>query len=957
MSDHHTFSVRFLLLGNKGTGKSSLKTRFICKSYPASVCSDFVVVKEELEDAPLRSGNEISSGHTPSSRSVTVNVDCRIQEYPAVEDERNQSLDKSIFDSQCFFVLFDVRDPSSLKEVSSWVAHVRQSTSQSMPGSPSRYLAVVATCSDTDSANRKVSFEEGKRVADLLDLEYYEVSAKDDVNVQDIFHTFIKRVLLASAPVVPVSPCLMSGWVKGPNKWFPFWSQQFWLTLSYTSTYLPTVAGPAASSHKTGVSPTSSVNLTLNFYASDKPDAYISRAIPISDVCRIVQDAFHDRLFSIITPRETLVCEAEDQDARNAWIRALEFTLPFESISVFPNEIDEPRGRFGFVRRAKIQARRWPKFVAKPEKTLDVALKCLKLEPLHSALHLKGEFVCGAMDYTFESRIAKFQEEISLLRRLGGKPHRNIVRFWGCGEFPVSANIGQENARHVDAVNEKTKTMRFYLMELLDTSLSNVIFERNSDSGSKIAPDILSLEQAWSLAFQATSAVVHLHSLRLPGPVLHSDLNAFNFMLSTSGLLKLADFGSARILPHLQATVSGPLEGTVGYCAPEKLLEKPWGLASDVYSLTILLVELMNQRRAYSHFKEPYSFNVKEDVLARRQPCLDSEGPNATPFAKATSLCPSLMKCIKLCMAFDPLERPSALVMLECLQRFAESRLKLPSSSATSMTLTPPPSSLQQVVREIREKAAKKLLAQAGGFFVGTPEESRKRVEKWTQAVDRDKEPFEFDVFISYRVKVDEELAESLADKFMRSGLRVFFDQYILDKRPGADWVDEIVKSLRRSRLFLAIMSHGSLRESGPFSGFQNISSNDHEDMVFLEYQLASALADLPGCWRLLHCGEGPTESSLEECKGPGQQMQFVPVLVSRNPAEPFEFNFWKQCPSSGTSLFPKTNVQMVMNVILSVTQGHKLVLPPDARDGSRVKAKEALVSKICDLLAHHSQD
>lgn len=86
--------------------------------------------------------------------------------------------------------------------------------------------------------------------------------------------------------------------------------------------------------------------------------------------------------------------------------------------------------------------------------------------------------------------------------------------------------------------------------------------------------------------------------------IVHRDIKPANVMVSRQGEVKLLDFGIAKSLDGSirgAATVGerGPL--TPDYASPEQLAGKPLTTACDVYSLGLVLYELLTGRRAYAH--------------------------------------------------------------------------------------------------------------------------------------------------------------------------------------------------------------------------------------------------------------------------------------------------------------------------------------------------------------------
>ena len=113
-----------------------------------------------------------------------------------------------------------------------------------------------------------------------------------------------------------------------------------------------------------------------------------------------------------------------------------------------------------------------------------------------------------------------------------------------------------------------------------------------------IATDPLPLSVALRYAIQIADALAHAHDRR----ILHRDLKTSNVMITSDGRVKVLDFGLARRLceeelevsPDSTATVAeGPVTGTLAYMAPELLGGDPAGTRSDLWSLGVVLYEMV----------------------------------------------------------------------------------------------------------------------------------------------------------------------------------------------------------------------------------------------------------------------------------------------------------------------------------------------------------------------------
>ncbi|XP_064942755.1 probable serine/threonine-protein kinase PBL3 isoform X2 [Musa acuminata AAA Group] len=100
-----------------------------------------------------------------------------------------------------------------------------------------------------------------------------------------------------------------------------------------------------------------------------------------------------------------------------------------------------------------------------------------------------------------------------------------------------------------------------------------------------------------SIAINIAQGLLFLHSLKTQ--VIFRDLKASNVLLDSDFNAKLSDFGLARNGPTGDKShVSTRVVGTHGYAAPEYIATGHLSVKSDIYSLGVVLLELLSGRRA-----------------------------------------------------------------------------------------------------------------------------------------------------------------------------------------------------------------------------------------------------------------------------------------------------------------------------------------------------------------------
>lgn len=122
---------------------------------------------------------------------------------------------------------------------------------------------------------------------------------------------------------------------------------------------------------------------------------------------------------------------------------------------------------------------------------------------------------------------------------------------------------------------------------------------------------VLSLSETIDIMLQLLDALATAHD----SYIIHRDIKPQNIMIKESGLVKITDFGIAMALNSVELTQTNSVMGSVHYLPPEQASGKGSTIRSDIYSLGILMFEMLTGKMpfkgdsaveiALKHMKEP----------------------------------------------------------------------------------------------------------------------------------------------------------------------------------------------------------------------------------------------------------------------------------------------------------------------------------------------------------------
>jgi serine/threonine protein kinase len=174
---------------------------------------------------------------------------------------------------------------------------------------------------------------------------------------------------------------------------------------------------------------------------------------------------------------------------------------------------------------------------------------------------------------------------------------------------------------------EATEDANYMVMEFIDAGTL-----QDRMAGVAKEGKYLPVREALAILGQVAEALDYAHGRG----ILHRDVKPSNILLDSSGNAYLTDFGIARILSATQFTVTGMMVGTPAYMSPEQGAGEELTVASDIYSLGIIVYELFAGQVPFSSETTPLAIIHKH--IHEPPPNLRAQRPDLPAAAEAVVL-------------------------------------------------------------------------------------------------------------------------------------------------------------------------------------------------------------------------------------------------------------------------------------------------------------------------------
>ncbi len=271
------------------------------------------------------------------------------------------------------------------------------------------------------------------------------------------------------------------------------------------------------------------------------------------------------------------------------------------------------------------------------------------------------EFLGGGMSHVYRARDTVIGRTVAvkILTEQGCSDPEAKARF--LQEARMAGNLAHENIMAIYDFGEDGEGRPFMVMEYLrGEDLRHAI--RDNRTGD--------LRNRLDIALQAARALEYIHAQK----IIHRDIKPENVHISTTGAVKLMDFGIAKT-EGMSMTRAGYVLGTPYYMAPEQVLGKNVTDLVDVYSFGIMLFELLTGAKPIS------GESVERIFYAILNEPLDLE-----PLRQA-DVPPAIVDLVARSTSKDPAQRPQGFAAV--CEEIA--RILKPAEATVTMPAAAPP--------------------------------------------------------------------------------------------------------------------------------------------------------------------------------------------------------------------------------------------------------------------------
>lgn len=160
----YNYLLKYIIVGDSGVGKSNLLLRFVYDKF--------------------KKDHEVTIGVEFGAKNLNINKKSyKIQIWDTAGQEQFRSITRAYYKSAaCGFLVYDITNKDSFINVQTWIDECKSQCPSTIT------LFLIGNKTDLND-NRAVTYEEGENLAKLNDMKFFETSAKENFNINEVFNT------------------------------------------------------------------------------------------------------------------------------------------------------------------------------------------------------------------------------------------------------------------------------------------------------------------------------------------------------------------------------------------------------------------------------------------------------------------------------------------------------------------------------------------------------------------------------------------------------------------------------------------------------------------------------------------------------------------------------------------------------------------------------------------------
>jgi serine/threonine protein kinase/tetratricopeptide (TPR) repeat protein len=164
-----------------------------------------------------------------------------------------------------------------------------------------------------------------------------------------------------------------------------------------------------------------------------------------------------------------------------------------------------------------------------------------------------------------------------------------------------------QEAKATSSLNHPNISTIYEIGEVEEGTFIAMEYVEGSNLRDKIRSAMLGIDEATDIALQISEGLREAHERG----IVHRDIKSENIIVTTRGKVKIVDFGVAKLLYGTEHPETGQRIGTVAYMSPEQLLGEEVDHRTDIWSLGVLIYEMITGRLPFkAEYEEALVYSI-----------------------------------------------------------------------------------------------------------------------------------------------------------------------------------------------------------------------------------------------------------------------------------------------------------------------------------------------------------